>query len=123
MKGAREYSGLDLDGLYGRLYISTGEHARGKTMQVFVMPENIEYRDNNKPKLNDAVCVYDAVSGQRGWTETYGWTKEGKWQDDFKKIVDEAKTKKAKRLFKAKVASDNSKKESIDKDNSLLSSY
>jgi hypothetical protein len=27
------------------------------------------------------------TGGQRGWTETYGWLHEGKWQDDFEALV------------------------------------
>ena len=123
MKGAREYSGLELEGLHGRLYIVQGSHARGKTLMVFVLPENIEFWDDGKPVLTNAVRVYDVVSGQRGWTEQYGWVKEGKWQADFELIVDTAKTKKAKELYQAKLAKDKSRASALDKCNSVLSSY
>jgi len=38
MQGAREYASLFETGQYGRLYIVSGEHARGKTFHIYVLP-------------------------------------------------------------------------------------
>ncbi len=89
MKGA-EKSHLFKTGQYGRLYITSSSHARGRTLRIQVLPEGEKAIPNgsNNPCLNkDAVMVYDAISGQLGWTETYGWLHKGKWQDDFEKLV------------------------------------
>jgi len=95
MVGAREYAELLESGQYGKLYLSSGSHARGKTFHIQVLPEGeiAEVTTPNTLCTNDtAVLVYGVVSGNPGWTETYGWLHRGKWQDDFSKLV-EAKRK------------------------------
>ena len=123
MKGAREYSGLGISGVHGRLYIVQGEHARGKTMMIYVLPSDFKVRDDSgKPSLESAVVVYDMVSGQRGWTEQYGWVREGKWVDDFNSIVTLAKERKAKLHEEnelSKISNDNAK---VSREAGILSS-
>jgi hypothetical protein len=94
MKGAREYSNLFKTGQYGKLYLVCGDHARGKTFRIFVLKEGIEAIPNgycNAPLNEDTVEVYGVVSGNPGWTESYGWLHEGPWQDDFIKMVNTEK--------------------------------
>lgn len=86
MNGAREYAELFETGQYGRLYIVSGSHARGKTFEIYVLPEGEKAISNgayNAPLNKDAVEVYGAICGTRGWNESYGWKYEGKWQEDF----------------------------------------
>ncbi len=91
MQGAREYAGLISTGQYGRLYISSHYHARGKTFRIFVLPKDTEAIPNgpNAPLNKDAVEVYGVISGNRGWSEVYGWLHKGRWQQDFEKLVAE----------------------------------
>lgn len=74
MKGAREYSLLFETGQYGRLYITSGSHARGKTFHIQVLPKDelaIPNGDNNACLNEDAVEVYGIIGGNPGWTEYY----------------------------------------------------
>lgn len=90
MKGARRYASLFKTGQYGRLYIVSGHHARGKTFRIYVLPEGEDGVPNGcgNPCLNkNKVEVYGVISGQPGWTETYGWLHKGKWCDDFEELV------------------------------------
>jgi len=98
MQGAREYSELFSTGQIDRLYIVSGYHARGKTFRIYVLPEDEKAIPNSRfnPPLNkDAVEVYGIIGGQPGWTETYGWLHEGKWQEDFQLLA-------TQRLFEKK---------------------
>ena len=75
MQGAREYAVLFESGQYGRLYIASGKHARGRTFRIFVLPEGAvttEKNHWNAPNVPDIVEVFGITSGQPGWTETYG---------------------------------------------------
>jgi hypothetical protein len=79
-------------GQYGRLYIVSGSHARGRTFRIYVLPEGEEAKGNgeNNPPLNpNAVEVYGIVGGQPGWTESYGWLHEGKWQEDLNALYEQ----------------------------------
>jgi hypothetical protein len=90
MFGAREYAKLFETGQYGRLYLVSGEHARGKFFHIFVLPKDEEAISNgrsNAPLNKDAVEVYGIVNGNPGWTESYGWLHSGTWQDDFEKLA------------------------------------
>lgn len=89
MKGARGYAELFETGQYGRLYIVSSYHARGKTFRIFVLPEGEDAIPNgpNAPLNKDKVEVYGVVDGNPGWSETYGWKHFGKWQDDFQLLV------------------------------------
>ena len=102
MNGAREYAKLFTVGQYGKLYITAGSHARGKTFHIYILPEGVTAKPNgpNAPLNVDAVEVYGIVSGQPGWTETYGWLHEGKWQDDFAQLVKEKEAEIAARNLK-----------------------
>jgi len=75
MNGAREYAGLVLTGQYGRLYCTSGEHARGRTFHIQVLPEDEKAISNGPGNMcvnRDAIEVYGAIGGQPGWTEYYG---------------------------------------------------
>lgn len=92
MKGARKYANLFKTGQYGKLYIVSGSHARGKTFRVFVLAEGekaITNGPNNAPLNSNAVEVYGVVSGDPGWTESYGWLHHGKWEEDFARLDEE----------------------------------
>lgn len=90
MKGA-EYATLFETGQYGNIYITSGSHARGKTLRIQVLPDGEKAIPNGSQNacLNEtAVEVYGVISGNPGWTEVYGWIHQGKWCDDFQKLVD-----------------------------------
>lgn len=94
MKGAREYAQLFKTGQYGKLFITSRSHARGKIFCIQILPDKVEAIPNHGNMcLNvDAVEVYGVIKGQPGWrqpgwTEEYGWLHKGKWQDDFEKLV------------------------------------
>ena len=94
MVGAKEYAGLFETGQYGKLYITSGSHARGKTFRIQVLPEGEKASPNGTGNLctnKNAVIVYGEKGGQPGWTEYYGWLHKGKWQEDFRKLVEERK--------------------------------
>lgn len=88
MQGAREYADLFTTGQYGRLFISAGHHARGRTFHVWVLPEAEQVPKGSYPS-NHAVEVYGILGGQPGWTEWYGWLHQGPWQQDFERLVAE----------------------------------
>lgn len=97
MQGAREYANLFKTGQYGRFYIVSDSHARGETFHIQILPEGEKAINNghNNPCLNsNAVEVYGITGGQPGWTETYGWLHEGKWQDDFYSLINAEKLDK-----------------------------
>ena len=90
MKGATEFAKLFDTGQYGRLYIVSGNHARGETFHIYILPEGeaaISNGSNNGPLNSDKVEVYGVISGNPGWTEEYGWLHQGKWQEDFAEMA------------------------------------
>jgi hypothetical protein len=90
MKGAREYARLFKTGQYGRLYITSGSHARGLTFRIQILPEGEDAISNGSQNLclnENAVLVYGVISGNPGWTESYGWIHKGKWVEDFENLV------------------------------------
>ena len=91
MRGAREYAELFQTGKYGKLYLISGSHARGKTFNIFVLPKMTKEEPFPKGvsiyQYPDKVEVYGIISGEPGWTEEYGWLKEGPWCDDFQELV------------------------------------
>jgi len=87
MKGAREYATMFSSGQHGRLYLVSGEHARGKTFHILVMPA-ADPVAGSPWAVKDAVEVYGIIGGQPGWTETYGWLHRGKWEQDFYALVE-----------------------------------
>lgn len=90
MKGADEYAALFTTGQYGRLWITSGRHARGATFRIYVLPANVEAKSNgpnNPPICDNYVEVYGITGGQPGHTETYGWLRDGPWIADFESLV------------------------------------
>ena len=90
MQGARRYAMMFKTGQYGRLYLSSGDHARGKTFHIYVLPEGVSAIANgqNRPRNKGIVEVYGITGGNPGWTETYGWLHRGKWEQDFADMVE-----------------------------------
>lgn len=126
MKGARRYANLFKTGQYGKLYLTSGSHARGRTFTIQVLPEGVKAKpngSNNNCINSDAVEVYGMVSGQRGWTETYGWLHDGKWQADFcslVKVAEDANVEKRANHAKSVRRREAEKQESVKQ---LLSNY
>jgi hypothetical protein len=108
MKGTEEFSYLFETGQYGKLYIVSGNHARGNTFHIYVLPAGVDAVGNgrNNPPLNpEAVEIYGVVGGNPGWTEYYGWLHKGKWQEDFLALVEKRKkeiSEDEKREYKKK---------------------
>jgi len=121
MKGAREYAGLFKKGLYGKLYIWPSTHARGNTLEIWVVPDPDNFKECDG--FSGCVKVYDAVSGQRGWTEAYGWVHKGPWIDDFKELVDSRRAEINKANKVVSEASDARVAEEMEATNQLLSKY
>lgn len=112
MKGAKEYYDLFKTGQYGKLWIQCGSHARGKTFNIYIIPDNCVVNENQCFSLRDAVEVYGVVSGHPGWTESYGWLHAGIWQHDFDVLVSERKeVKRNKEIASAKKKLEEDKKE------------
>jgi len=92
MKGAREFAELFETGQYGKLFIETGSHARGKIFRIYVLPEGAKVKYTMELyEIKGVVEVYGIVGGQPGWTEQYDWIHTGKWCADFGKLVGERK--------------------------------
>ena len=127
MKGATEYKGLFKRGLtqHGKLLISYGDHARGETMMISVIPCGTVITDlpEHERHVTPRVKVYDVISGQRGWTEVYGWIESGPWVDDFNALVDSLRAEKEKRESAHNEEAERKEAERIDDKNSLLSGY
>ena len=90
MQGAREYASLFTTSQYGKLYIVSGKHARGLTFRIQVLPEGEIAKGNGSGNLctnKNAVEVYGVISGNPGWTESYGWLHRGKWVEDFQLLL------------------------------------
>ena len=126
MKGAREYARLFKTGQHGKLYITVGRHARGLFFHIQVLPEGEEAIPNGESNLcinDNAIEVYGIIGGQPGWTERYGWLHEGKWQQDFYKLVEKRKIKlaaEAKARAEAKAKEEAAHKNRTE---NLLSNY
>ena len=86
MNGAREYATMFSTGQHGRLFLVCGEHARGKTFYIWVLPTDTA-TEGSPRSVKDAVEVYGITGGHPGWTETYGWLHRGKWEQDFAAMV------------------------------------
>ncbi len=122
MLGAREYATLFKSGQYGRLYIESGEHARGKTFAIWILP-SCEPLQTNPRTSSSAVQVYGITGGNPGWTETYGWLHRGKWEQDFYTLVEARRAEIATDLVEqARRKKDREAKESAYR-NSLLAAY
>lgn len=126
MKGAREYAKLFKTGQYGKLYIVSGKHARGRTFRIQVLPEGekaIRNGDDNLCINYNAVVVYGEISGQPGWTESYGWIHEGQWQNDFFDLVSQAITDKERQEDFIEQEKENNKMREKKRITELLSQY
>jgi len=97
MKGATEYYHLfkGRSQQIGRLYIQTRLHARGECFEIYLLPEGRIEKGQTLSSRKDVVELYGVTSGQRGWTETYGWLHKGKWQEDFNVIVEQKKDERS----------------------------
>lgn len=98
MKGARSYAEAFKTGQYGRMYITSGHHARGKTFEIQILPKGAEAEhngDSNQCLNKDTVTVYGTLGGQPGWTEYYGWIHKGPWVEEFEEMY-------RKRMFEIK---------------------
>ena len=115
MKGAREYVQYVQSGVYGRLRVVFGEHARGHTLNIYVIPE--------AGSPHGSVKVYGVISGQAGWTEEYGWLVEGPWVADFDKLVEEGKRREEELEAKRKAAIEVELTRMRGAASSVLSSY
>lgn len=124
MQGAREYAGLFRTGQYDRLYIQVGEHARGKTFHIWLLPRGYVVKNETyMPNIPDAVEVYGILGGQPGWTEFYGWLHKGKWCEYFDSLVEQKKAdKEEEQRIKAQIRSGNEKEEK-ERINKLLADY
>ncbi len=52
---------------WGIVHFLLDHHARGDTFKIWLIDGS------------EKIEVYGIVSGQPGWTESYGWTKKGTW--------------------------------------------
>jgi hypothetical protein len=112
MRGAREYYSLFKNGeTIGKLRIRCGSHARGAYFHVYVVDGN------------ESVEVYGILGGQPGWTEYYGWLKEGKWVDDFNALVSNRKAIKEMQGKNDKKEAKRAKEKQEKKENEILESY
>lgn len=89
MQGSREYKGLLKTGQVGRLFIETGDHARGSTLRIFALPKGADVPEGSRylPTDMERTEVYGVTGGQPGWTESYGWLHRGPWVADFERHV------------------------------------
>ena len=125
MKGA-EHAKLFKTGQYGKLYIVSGEHARGKTLHVQILPSGEVAIPNGSGNLclnKNAIEVYGVITGNPGWSEQYGWLHQGKWQKDFEKLVKKAELEEARKLKKNIAAIEKAEREKKLRDKKLLSKY
>ncbi len=126
MIGAREYATKFKTGQYGRLYIVSGSHARGRTFHIYILPEGekaIPNGPNNPPLNKDAVEVYGIIGGQSGWSEIYGWLHKGKWQEDFKILLEEIDKKIAIDILKSWTEAQKRQEQKIIRIDGLLAQY
>jgi len=123
MKGAKEYAELfEKSQQHGRLYLQVGEHARGKTFRIWILPNDDKLTESIHT-VKDAVEVYGVTGGQPGWTETYGWLHKGSWQQDFERLVNSKKLEKEADRKKNQALCEESEKEKQDKVKALLEAY
>lgn len=126
MKGAQKYGKLFKTGQYGKLYITSGSHARGRTFRIQVLPEGVEAipnGPNNMCSNNNAVEVYGVIKGNLVWTEEYDWLHKGKWQDDFMKLVQEKENETYEEKKRKEELKQKQELEKETKIKSLLNNY
>lgn len=126
MEGAREFAQLFETGQHGQLYIVSGRHARGRTFHIFVLPEGEEAKGNgpNNPPLNaDAVEVYGVIDGNPGWTESYGWKKQGPWCADFNYLFESKRLEAKHKAEKGQAACEDEEAARIEREKKVLNAY
>ena len=122
MQGAREYAALIPTGQFGKLYCHSSSHARGSTFNIYVIPEGVVV--NGRPQIPpEGVEVYGMTGGQPGWTETYGWLHEGKWQDDFESLVQTRRLEVAVEAKQTEALKLKSELEKVKTDKKILEKY
>jgi len=119
MKGAREYVPFLKDGVYGRLYVKTGRHARGYYLHVYVLKEGF---DETQP-LKGAVEVYGVINGEPGWSEEYGWLHHGPWKTDFELLITSGRLAKETEESRGRVIEEKEYKEQLRQQREVLNSY
>jgi hypothetical protein len=126
MQGAREYAEVFETGQYGCLYIVSGEHARGKTFHIQILPVGVVAErngPNNTYLNNDAVEVYGIISGQPGWTEIYGWKHKGPWQADFEQLAQSRRLMLEARQERDIAYAEDQAEEKTKREQALLAKY
>lgn len=125
MQGADKYYNLfsGKSQQIGRLFFQFHTHARGKCFELFLLPEGVSVKSSTISGTKDAIEVYGMTGGQRGWTETYGWTHKGKWQDDFNDIIEQKELEVKASNIRRKIEVEANEAERKEKVNGLLSSY
>lgn len=121
-----DYAKLFRTGQYGRLYIVSGSHARGRTFHIYVLPDGesaIERGPDNGPRNPDAVEVYGVVGGLPGWTEYYGWLHRGPREADFQALVDAARARQEEEALALERAKQQRRDERAAREAALLSTY
>lgn len=121
MNGAREFARLFRTGQYGRLFINSGSHARGSTFHIWVLPEGVTVEGQFPGK--EAVEVYGVVGGNPGWTECYGWLHNGKWQDDFRRLVEQRRAELEQQTNQSEIQKALAEQAEQDRIKSILSNY
>jgi hypothetical protein len=126
MEGAREYAMLFETKQYGKLYIVSSEHARGKTFRIYILPEGEKAISNgrsNSPLNKDAVCVYGVTGGNLGWTETYGWLHKGAWVNYFECLVKSKQIERDNKRRRTEATTEERDEASKKRIKELLSNY
>ena len=115
MDGARQYGPYFHDKeRIGKLIIRTGVHARGCTFHIFVLPDS-------GANQQDGTEVYGVVSGNPGWTETYGWLHNGPWQADFQAEYESRLARRAQEQMEREAL--RTAKEQAERQQKILAAY
>jgi hypothetical protein len=92
--------GLFKTGQYDKLYITVSDYRGTPTIRIQVLPKDEEAKSNGSPNMclnENAVIVYGQIEEN---STDYAWTHQGKWQDDFYKMVDEKNNHRIEEEFK-----------------------
>ena len=117
MQGAREYAKLIPTGWYGKLYCVSGRHARGSTFHIYVMPKGAT------TITVDSVEVFGIIGGNPGWTECYGWLHQGKWQEDFRVLLESKKKEYEQKQAEEETRKIDAHREEQRREIALLNNY
>jgi hypothetical protein len=72
---------------------------------------------------SNAIEVYGVISGNPGWTEEYGWKHEGKWQEDFEKLVHSKEMELEAKEKMNQATTEEKEKEERERTKALLGAY